>query len=142
MKREFSAGGIIFNDQGQVIVCHPTGKNYWVFPKGLIKEGEDLKGAALREVKEETGLECEVRAKVGESKYVYSLKENPGEKIFKVVVFFLMKFLSGDISSHDCEMDEVVWALPDEALKRLSFSNDKKLLQEAMEIREELDKSE
>ncbi len=131
MKREFSAGGIVFNDQGQVLITQNSSNNYWGFPKGHIEKGQTSQEAALREVKEEGGVEAEIVQKVGENKYVFTQQ---GEKIFKVVTIYLMKYISGDIKDHDWEVSEAKWVTPDEALNTLSFSSDKKLLKQALEL--------
>ena len=131
MKREFSAGGIVFNDQGQVLVTQHSQNKHWSFPKGLIDPGQTSEQAAVREVKEEGGVEAEIVDKVGYSKYVYTLNN---EKIFKVVTYFLMKYISGNIKDHDWEVSDIGWFSPEEALKELSFSQDKELLKKALEI--------
>lgn len=132
MRREFSAGGIVFNSQGQVLLTKHSQNKHWSFPKGLIDPGQTSKEAALREVKEEGGVEAEIQEKIGYSKYVYSLN---GEKIFKVVTYFLMKYLSGDPKDHDWEVEEASWYEPEHALKQLTFSQDKALLQKALEMK-------
>ncbi len=144
MKREFSAGGIVFNNQGQVLITQNSGNHYWGFPKGHIEKGQTSKEAALREVKEEGGIEAEILAKVGDSKYVYVFKpeykvhnlKDPqvGEKIFKVVTIYLMKYLSGDTKDHDFEVSEAKFVSPEEALETLSFSADRTLLKKALEM--------
>lgn len=105
---------------------------HWSFPKGLIDEGQTTEEAALREVREEGGVEADIIDKVGYSKYVYSFN---GEKFFKVVTYFLMKYVSGDHKDHDFEVEESGWYSPDEALKQLSFSQDKELFKKALELR-------
>ena len=132
MKREFSAGGIVFNNKGQVLLTKHSQNKHWSFPKGLIDPGQTSKEAALREVKEEGGVEAEIQEKIGYSKYVYSLN---GEKIFKVVTYFLMKYLSGDPKDHDWEVEEAGWYEPENALKQLTFSQDKELLKKALEMK-------
>lgn len=131
MKREFSAGGIVFNSQGQVLITKHSQNKHWSFPKGLIDPGQTPKEAALREVKEEGGVEAEIIDKVGYSKYVYTLN---GEKIFKVVTYFLMKYKLGKIEDHDWEVEESGWFAPEAALKQLSFSQDKELLEKALDL--------
>jgi 8-oxo-dGTP pyrophosphatase MutT (NUDIX family) len=131
MKREFSAGGIVFNE-GKVLLTKHSQNHHWSFPKGLIDPGQTTEEAALREVREEGGVEAEIIGKVGYSKYVYTFND---EKIFKVVTYFLMKYLSGDISDHDFEVEESGWYEPEEALKQLTFSQDKSLLKKALEMR-------
>ncbi|OGE17352.1 hypothetical protein A2769_00700 [Candidatus Daviesbacteria bacterium RIFCSPHIGHO2_01_FULL_37_27] len=132
MKREFSAGGIVFNDKDQLLLTQHSQNKSWGFPKGLIDPGQTSKEAALREVKEEGGVEAEIIERVGYSKYVYTFG---GEKIFKVVTIYLMKYLSGDPKDHDWEMMDAGWYKPEEALKKLSFPNDKTLLKKALEIK-------
>ncbi len=131
MKREFSAGGIVFNSKSQVLVTQHSQNKNWSFPKGWIDKGESLKDAALREVKEEGGVVAEIVDKVGENKYVYIME---GEKIFKVVTYFLMKYISGDPKNHDWEVSEANWYSPEDALKQLTFSQDKVLLKKALEM--------
>ncbi len=131
MNREFSAGGIVFNKVNQILVTQHSINKHWSFPKGLIDPGQTTEEAALREVKEEGGVEAEILGKVGYNKYTYILN---GEKIFKVVTYFLMKYLSGDPKDHDWEVSEAGWYSPEEALKQLSFSQDKALLKKALEM--------
>lgn len=144
MKREFSAGGIVFNSESKVLLTKHSQNHHWGFPKGLIDpgqtsrqrrgssaKGETAKETAIREVKEEGGVEAEIVEKVGASKYFYVFK---GEKIFKIVTYFLMKYLSGDPKNHDWEMEDAGWFEVEEALKTLSFSRDKELLEVALEM--------
>lgn len=137
MKREISAGGIVFNSEGQVLLVsagslRDRSKLHWKFPKGHIEGEETSEQAALREVAEETGIQAEIVTKLGDSKYTYPFK---GEKIFKIVVYFIMKLVSGETKPQDGEIDEVRWVEVGEALKMLSFSADKKLLQKAIDIK-------
>ncbi len=131
MKREFSSGGIVFNDKGQVLLTKHSQNHHWGFPKGWIDPGETSEQTAIREVKEEGGVEAEIIGKVGVSKYVYTLN---GEKIFKVVTIYKMKYLAGDPKDHDWEMEDAGWFTPEEALKTLDFSSDKQLLKKALEL--------
>ena len=128
MKREFSAGGIVFN-KNKVLLTKHSQNHHWGFPKGLIEKGHTSEETALREVKEEGGVEAEILEKIGYSKYMYTFE---GEKIFKVVTYYLMKYVSGDPKDHDWEMEDAGWFSPEEALKTLSFSQDKNLLKQAL----------
>lgn len=130
MKREFSAGGIVFKDKKVLLTKHSQNK-HWSFPKGLIDPGQTAKQTAIREVKEEGGVDAEILEKIGYSKYVYTFD---GEKIFKVVTYFLMKYISGNIEDHDFEVEESGWYSPEDALKQLSFSQDKALLKKALNL--------
>ena len=131
MKREFSAGGIVFNEKGQVLVTQHSQNKNWSFPKGWIDEGESSEQAALREVKEEGGVVAEIVAKLGYNKYVYTFDN---EKIFKVVTYFLIKYISGEAKDHDWEVSEANWYAPEDALKQLTFSQDKSLLRKALKL--------
>ncbi|MBI2021908.1 NUDIX hydrolase [Candidatus Daviesbacteria bacterium] len=136
MKREFSAGGIVFNNKGQVLLIHNAAlrdpnKSYWGFPKGHIDQGESSKDAATREIKEETGIEAEIVQKIDDNKYIFS---SNNEKIFKVVILYLMRYISGKIRYQKEELLDAGWFNFEEALAKLSFSNDKKLLQKAIEM--------
>lgn len=133
MKREFSAGGIVLNNSGLVLLTQNSANHHWGFPKGNVGKSETTKEAALREVKEEAGVKAEIIQKVGDSKYVYTHPASK-EKVFKIVTMFLMKYISGDTKDHDWEVEEAKWFSPDEALKTLSFSQDKSLLKKALEI--------
>ncbi len=143
MLKEFSAGGIVLqykqdkllNDIWEVLLIKSSGKGYWQFPKGHIEKGQTTQEAAVREVKEEGGIEAEILAKVGQSKYVYLTKEQ--EKVSKVVMLFLMKYLSGDPKDHDQEVSEAKWVESTEALKLLTFTQDRALLKKALEMIEE-----
>ncbi|MBI4059118.1 NUDIX hydrolase [Candidatus Microgenomates bacterium] len=134
MKREFSAGGVVFNDQGQVllIIVDAAKRHYWEFPKGHIDGDETTKVAALREVEEEAGIKTEIADKIDISKYIYTSRT--GEKIFKVVTFFLMKYLNGEPKPMEGEIAEVGWFTPQEAMKKLSFAQDKQHLAKALEM--------
>lgn len=136
MKRVFSAGGIVFNDKGEVLLTQNSSSKYWDFPKGTIDPQKEEKSeeTALREVKEEGGVEAEIVGKVGYSKYVFTDPETQ-EKVFKIVTYYLMKYISGDPKDHDWEVSEARWFPLGEALKTLSFSQDKQLLKKALEMR-------
>jgi len=138
MKREFSAGGAVFKklrmDNGEWIinwlVAKHSGYKKWVLPKGLIDPGEKSEQTAVREVKEETGVAAKIIAKIQPAeKYIYTFN---GEKIFKVVEYYLMEYVAGNIADHDWEMEEVEWLPFEEAKKRLDFSGQKKALEQAM----------
>jgi 8-oxo-dGTP diphosphatase len=136
MKREFSAGGIVFNKNREVLLINNAAmrdpkKSYWGFPKGHINEGESSKDAAIREVKEETGIEVDVIEKIGDSKYVFTVS---GEKIFKVVIMFLMRYASGEIKIQEEELLGAEWVSVEDAQKKLSFPKDRQLLGKAVEL--------
>ena len=131
-KREFSAGGVAYKGD-KWLVCKHSGYHKWVLPKGLVEEGEGLQSTAVREVEEECGIKCKVVAKIPEvEKYTYTMD---GVKIFKVVSYFLMEYVSGDIKDHDWEMEEVEWLGFSEAKERLDFPAARKVMDRAKKLK-------
>ncbi len=140
MTLEFSAGGIVFKkEKGKVyiLVSQHSGHHGWVFPKGRIgdhvgNEGNEGKEeTALREVKEETGVEGKILKPLKLVTYFYKWE---GESIKKTVYYFLMEYVSGDIADHDWEMENVEWLPIEEVENRLSYLSDKKVWKEAKEL--------
>ncbi|AKM78775.1 MAG: AP4A hydrolase [Candidatus Beckwithbacteria bacterium GW2011_GWB1_47_15] len=143
-RREFSAGGVVYrklevrNSKHETVwlVCKHSGYHRWVLPKGLVEKGESLKDTAVREVEEECGVRAKVIAKIPEpERYVYTMA---GQKVFKLVTYFLMEYQSGNIKDHSWEMEEVEWLEFDQAVKRVEFKGAKEVLEKAKKIRDEL----
>lgn len=137
-RHEVSAGGLIWqrNADGlfSVVLVRPAGKNTWVLPKGHLEAGESAIDAARRETREESGLLTGAVEPLGEVSYVFSARERangPLTRIFKRVHFFLMEFAGGDPSSHDAEIDEVIWVSFDEALRRATHTSEQELIAKA-----------
>jgi len=140
-RHETSAGGLIWrrNRAGrvEVVLIKPAGKEAWALPKGHLKEGESVPQAAIREVREETGLSVAGAEPLGEISYVYSFRDHPQAplvRIFKRVDFFLMKFRGGDTAAHDAEIDQVAWMELDEAIRRASYQSERELIEKARAI--------
>ena len=100
MRREFSAGGVVvrrMRGRWWVAVVRPRrddGKVVWALPKGLIDAGERGPETAVREAWEETGVRATLDRKLGDVRYVYTWA---GERVFKVVSFFLLRATGGRI---------------------------------------------
>ncbi len=137
MTLEFSAGGIVYKKEkgkAYILVSQHSGHHGWVFPKGRIGdhvENENKEETALREVKEETGVEGKILKPLKPITYFYKWE---GKSIKKTVYYFLMEYLSGDITNHDWEMENVEWLSIDEVEKRLSYPSDRKVWQEAVNL--------
>src|SRR6476646_8140854 len=115
MRREFSAGGVVVrNLRGRPVLAaiRPAGKpeGTWALPKGLIGPGERAEATALREVREETGVEATPVEQLGDVRYVYTWD---GERVFKVVSFFLLRYSAGRLGEiapeFGREVAEVRW---------------------------------
>ena len=135
--RETSAGGVIYrNQQGQVETALIHVGKRWGLLKGHVEPGERIEQTAVREVREETGLNGKVDEKLGAIFYTYRSKTKKGEpiRISKRVYFFLLEYLAGDVHSHDYEVDEARWFPIGDAIKNLSFVTEKRMVRKALSI--------
>jgi ADP-ribose pyrophosphatase YjhB (NUDIX family) len=124
---EHSAGGLVVDETGRVLLIRARNlrnQPVWTLPKGALVAGETVADAALREVREETGYRCEL---VRELETVTYWFQRGGHRVKKTVSWFLMRPLekAGD---HDHEVDEVAWTERAEALNRLRYDSDRRLL--------------
>lgn len=136
MNREFSAGGLVirkFHGRPFVAAVQVKDGTVLALPKGHIEEGESAQDAAAREVAEETGLTVEPVRKLGDVKYWYVRKWSDGERVFKVVSFFLFRYLSGSLRDYQrSEVDGAEWIPLDEAPKRLAYRGEKDMARLAL----------
>jgi 8-oxo-dGTP pyrophosphatase MutT (NUDIX family) len=111
-------------------------------PKGLVDAGEKPQAAAVREVREETGIVAEAVTKLSDNKYVYVRTWGDGKRVFKIVSFYLMRYVSGEIddlaSDMRIEVKRALWVPLADAAKQLAYSNERKVLREAQECAESL----
>jgi 8-oxo-dGTP pyrophosphatase MutT (NUDIX family) len=135
-QRVTSAGGVVFRkgeDGLEVLLCGRNSDQLWALPKGTPEEGETLEQAALREVREETGVEVEAEDTIGEIRYWFS-RPQEGVRYYKTVRHYLMKPIGGDPSLHDHEFDDVRWFSAQEALKLLTYQNEARILRQAIDL--------
>ncbi|MFN0147568.1 MAG: NUDIX hydrolase [Dehalococcoidia bacterium] len=127
-----SAGGVVWrrglDGPLEVVLCGRTAGNVWGLPKGTPDPAEALLDTALREVREETGLLVEPGEKLGVIDYWFTAG---GTRFRKRVHHWLMQPIGGDLAEHDHEFDDVVWLPLDEAYRRLSYDNERRILAEA-----------
>ena len=113
----------------------PGGKKVWALPKGIIGRGESAADAAVREVSEETGIQGRLLEKLGDVRYVYMWR---GERVFKVVSFFLLRYSSGRLGhispEHRREVDETRWIKLDEASGALAYRGEREMAEKALQI--------
>src|SRR3954470_16492848 len=150
MEREFSAGAVVLRrlrGEWHLAAIEPRGrygekgekkkKQLLALPKGNIDHGEKPQDTALREVHEETGVEADPIAKLGDVKYVYNRSWSDGAKVFKVVSFYLFKYVSGKIGDIKEEMKREVahamWLPLKDAPKKLSYKGEREMAVKAVE---------
>lgn len=138
MAREFSAGAVLvrrLRGRHHLAAIRPAGRppGTWALPKGLIGPGERAAEAALREVEEETGATGRLAGKLGDVRYVYTRQ---GERVFKVVSFFLVRYGSGRLGSlppkHAHEIADVRWLPLDEAPRLLAYRGEREMAELAL----------
>lgn len=145
-KKIWSAGGVILkrinSEDTEVILCHRVRQNLWALPKGSPNNKEGIKETALREVREETGLEVEITGLVDTIRYSFKrIKNNKQDvdstsfNVFdKLVHFYLMNAIDGRLDCHDDEFDEVKWVNVRKALGKLTYENETRVLEKALAL--------
>ncbi len=133
--RDVSAGGVVYQRDPEtgglrLALVGRIKPRRWALPKGTPRKGETTEQTAIREVSEETGLLVSIVRLIGDIQYWFVWG---GVRHFKTVHFFLMEMTGGDTANHDAEYDVVEWFEPAEALSLLSYPNESKIVEQALE---------
>jgi 8-oxo-dGTP diphosphatase len=126
---EHSSGGAVirvFDGVSQVALIATRSRTRWGLPKGAVSEGETSEAAALREVREETGIEARIVRPLDTIEYYFRAGDT---LIHKRVDFYLMDYVAGELEPQLSEVDDVEWVELGAALKRASFDSERKLLE-------------
>ena len=135
---QISAGGVAYRREGEAIeiaIISVGEQGRWQLPKGLIDKNETSEQAALREVREEAGIETEIIDLIDKVEYWYYAKRG-GKRIrfHKFVYFYLLEYRSGDTADHDREVNEARWVDIDAGLNMLTFKSEKDMVARAKEM--------
>mgnify|MGYP001171887835 FL=1 len=134
-----SAGGVVyrFNSENlQVLICGRDSSNLWALPKGTPEIGENIIDTALREVNEETGINIMSEDFIGTIGYNFS-DFKPYVINQKIVFYYLMIAVGGDVANHDDEFDRVVWVNYEEAKKILTYKDEVLILAKGVSMVQE-----
>ena len=127
-----SAGGVVFRRIGggpmEMVLCGRHRPHQWALPKGTPDEGETIEETALREVREETGLEVRIVGDLGHIEYSFSRN---GVRNLKRVYHYLMEPIGGRFENHDSEFDVVEWFPEAEALSVMTYENETEIVERA-----------
>lgn len=136
IERAVSAGGVVYRVTETrielVLVARPQA-NLWALPKGTPEPGESIEETARREVSEETGLEVSIVEPVTDIAYSFP-RPRGGGRVDKVVHHFLMTADGGDVNDHDHEYDLVAWYGVDEALRLMTYDNERGVVEAAARL--------
>jgi len=129
--RATSAGGVVHRSEGErveILLVHRVRPLLWALPKGTPDSGESIEETALRETREETGMDVEIESPLGNISYFFVRDRI---RFHKTVHFFLMRAVGGSIDQHDHEFDEVRWFQLEEALEIMSYPTEREVVQRA-----------
>jgi 8-oxo-dGTP pyrophosphatase MutT (NUDIX family) len=132
--RAESSGGVVLRGQPgslEVVLVGRTEPGTWALPKGTPKPNETREQTALRETREETGLDARIIEPIDSISYWFVLRHT---RVFKTVYYYLMVPTGGDISQHDPEYDRVAWFPVQQALAVMSYPNEAEMVRRAIEF--------
>jgi 8-oxo-dGTP diphosphatase len=132
---EYSAGGVVYRPNGNsfdVALIYRTRHDDWSIPKGHIEAGESREQAALREIKEETGLDVRIVSPIGEA--VYFFRKRGGDLVRKTVYHYLMEALTTELGKPNWEVTEARWVPITEARSLLSYEKDREMIDKAIDV--------
>ncbi len=135
--RATSAGGVVYrrgpDGRLEVVLVHRRSPPLWALPKGTPDSGETLEETALRETREETGLEVQLEQPIRAIRYFFV---RGSTRFHKTVHFYLMRATGGSPDDHDAEFDEVRWMPVTEALALLTHATERSVVERAIEMLE------
>ena len=135
---QVSAGGVAFrwrDSEPEIVIVSVKPKMRGQLPKGIVDPGETPEMTAVREVREEAGVETDLIALIETIEYWYrATRYGKPVRYHKFVHFYLLQYRSGDVSDHDHEIEEARWVSFEEALEMLAFKTERGVVEKAREM--------
>ena len=135
---QVSAGGVAFRWRDtvpEIAIVSMKPKLRWQLPKGIVDLGESPEITALREVREEAGIETNLLDLIETIEYWYrSTKYGKPVRFHKFVHFYLLEYVTGDVSNHDHEVEEARWVSFEEAIEKLAFKSERDVVEKARDM--------
>jgi 8-oxo-dGTP pyrophosphatase MutT (NUDIX family) len=135
---QVSAGGVAFrwrDSVPEIAIVSMKPKLRWQLPKGIVEPGESPEITAIREVREEAGIETDLLSLIETIEYWYrSTKYGKPVRFHKFVHFYLLSYRSGNVADHDHEVDETKWVSFDKAIEMLAFKSEREVVEKAREM--------
>jgi len=133
VKRQVSSGGVAFRRRDgniEVAIVSVGDQNRWQLPKGIVEPGEAPEITAVREVREEAGVDATLVAPLESIEYWY-VASAERVRYHKWVHFFLLEYERGDVQDHDWEVNEARWVPIDTAMEMLAFKSEREVVAKA-----------
>jgi 8-oxo-dGTP pyrophosphatase MutT (NUDIX family) len=138
VREQVSAGGAVVRGEkgsAEVVIISVGGQNRWQLPKGLVEKGEEPEVTAVREAREEAGVDSEVVQHLETIEYWYAgLDAGERVRFHKRVHFYLLRYVAGDTRDHDHEVNEARWVPIGDATLQLTFANERRVMERARDL--------
>lgn len=135
IQNQVSAGGVAYRQldgRVEIALISVGDERRWQLPKGMVDPGETREVTAVREVREEAGIETELLEPIGTIEYWFYSGRGPDRvRIHKQVHFFLQRYRSGEVADHDHEVNEARWVEVNEAARMMTFDSERQIVQQA-----------
>ena len=139
VRDQTSSGGVVYrrgdNGQVEIAIISVGPQRRWQLPKGLVDPGEKPEATAVREAREEAGVESRLKSHIETIEYWYAgLERGIRVRFHKHVHFYLLEYVSGDTSDHDLEVNEARWVPIEDAAGQLAFEGERRVVERAREL--------
>lgn len=140
VRDQVSSGGVVFRKTGdpartEIAIISVGPQRRWQLPKGMVDAGEKPEVTAVREAREEAGVDTRIKGHIETIEYWYAgLEGGIRVRFHKHVHFYLLEYVSGDTRDHDAEVNEARWIPIEEAFSQLAFEGERRVVERAREM--------